>query len=311
MNRLLSRPRNPQGKLRIAICQYDTRDDNLRWNIDHAVAFAEEAFRNGADLVILPEFSFNGFSELHALSELIEEFHRLEGPEKLSRVAWRNRGWLAYNHPTLTDGVFYNETQFLDPDGRIAARYHKRYLALIDQRVRFVPGQLPGVVDLPFGRVGFLICRDLLLEQPADQEPDTDETFLLPDVLDAAREDIEQYSHADLIVGQLAYAGWWTPTRRNALIADPISSMLTTLKDAATLWARQTGTYVALANKSGFEHSYGFPGGSLVVAPDGEILGHASSGTEILYVDLPLDASGRIARQPSRDRTPSAEPDDV
>ena len=302
--RLLLQRRQPGRTLRIAICQYGTRGGMLPWNVDHAADFAEEAFGNGADLVILPEFSFSGFAELTALPELIAEFHRLEGPEKIRRVARQNRGWLQYNHPVQVDGAFYNETLLLDPDGRIAARYHKRNLALIDRRSKFSEGRLPVVADLPFGRMGFLTCRDLDVALIADQGPDGGESAASADDFAAACRSIEEYRGADLIVGQLAYAAWWTPTRRNVLVNDPITNALTRLEDAAAIWTRQTGAYVALVNKSGFEHGHGFTGGSLLVDPDGEILGRASSGTEILYVDLPLDGSGRIARMDRRGEPP-------
>ena len=298
--RILRQPRKPQGMLKIAFCQYGTRIGKLEWNIDHAVDLAEEAFRHGADYVILPEFSFNGFSELPALPALIADFDRRRGPEEIRRVARRNRGHLQYNHPTQVDGVFFNETLLLDPDGRIAARYHKRNLALIDRRVNFSAGRLPIIADLPFGRVGFLTCRDLDVAMIVDQGPHGREIVVTADEYAAACRSIEQYREADLIVGQLAYAVWWTPTRRNPLVNDPIPQALTRLDDAAAIWARQTRTYVALVNKSGFEHGHGFTGGSLLVDPEGKILGRASSGTEILYVDLLLDASGRIARPDRR-----------
>ncbi len=71
VKRLLLRSRQPKETLKIALCQYNTRINNLPWNLGHAIALAEEAFEQGAHYVILPEFSFSGMTELRSLHKLI------------------------------------------------------------------------------------------------------------------------------------------------------------------------------------------------------------------------------------------------
>lgn len=296
VKRILHKPRKPKTTFKIAICQYGTRLNDLNWNFGHAIELAEEAFDEGADYVILPEFSFCGMIELSTLREVIAEFEQIRGAEMLRRVARRNRGYLQFNHPALDGNAFWNETILLDPDGEIAVRYHKRKLAQIDLHVKFTEGRLPTTVDLPFGRVGFLICRDVEDAHIVNRGLLEGDTAAVTNQYETACRSIEEYQKADLVVGQLAFASWWTPTRRNPLITDPISMALTRMEEEADIWARHTQTYVALVNKSGFEHGHGFTGGSLLVDAEGKILAKASSGMEILYIDLPLDETGRIAR---------------
>lgn len=296
IKRLLIQPQQPKEVLKIAICQYGTRIGALEWNLQHAIDWAEEAFEQGADYVILPEFSFSGLNDLSYLHDLITEFEQIDGEETLRKVARHNRGYLQYNHPARTDNTFWNETVLLDPNGTVVTRYHKRYLAVIDQIVKFENGRTPTVIDLPFGRIGFLICRDVIEAEIVEQGLLPESTAADTNIYKNACQNLEQYRQADLIVGQLAFASWWTPTRRNPIIKDSIADALYRMEEEAEVWARQTRTYIALVNKSGFEHGHGYTGGSLLVDPSGKILAQASSGDEIIFIDLPLDETGRIAR---------------
>ena len=58
------------------------------------------------------------------------------------------------------DGLVYNSAALVSPDGVLAV-YRKAHLWDAEKLV-FTPGDAPPpVVDLPFGRVGLMICYDL------------------------------------------------------------------------------------------------------------------------------------------------------
>ena len=53
--------------------------------------------------------------------------------------------------------------------------------------------------------------------------------------------------------------------------------------------------FALLANKTGFEPNGGFTGGACAISKKGDVVAQAGFGSDILYVDAPLDESGRLA----------------
>jgi predicted amidohydrolase len=58
--------------------------------------------------------------------------------------------------------------------------------------------------------------------------------------------------------------------------------------------ALEHGVWVALANLTGFEGSRGFPGGSLVVSPEGGIVAELGDGDDVLRCDVDLAEVSRV-----------------
>jgi predicted amidohydrolase len=129
--------------------------------LERALQGVEEAGRHRPDLILLPECTYPAYY-LHSL----EAYHRAE-PRPLEEVlhlfgekARRHRAYVAVGlvrpHPS---GRLRNSMALLDPQGQVLGFHDKLFLWHFD-REWFDPGSDLPVFDLPFGRVGLMICAD-------------------------------------------------------------------------------------------------------------------------------------------------------
>ena len=147
--------------LRLAVAQLDLPAGELAGNRERTLAAIDEAARAGARLVVLPELASSGYrlATAEAVAEAAEE---LPGPttEAWAAVA-RSRDVVVVGGVCERDGDrFYNSVAVVGPGG-LLGRYRKLLLFDEEQHL-FTPGDagLP-VFDLPFGRMGVLVCYDL------------------------------------------------------------------------------------------------------------------------------------------------------
>jgi predicted amidohydrolase len=269
------RPQHP-GRVRVALCQYGSRVGDLKWNFGHALAYAEEAVRHGADVVVLPEYAFATVHDLrrkHAWVNLDEE-EWMGGA--LADFARRHRCYLFANHgKTFGEHRQHhlNETTVFGPDGGTVATYQKRFVALIDQRVNFGPSTNgAAAAELPFAKVGLLICKDTAY----------------PD------EYAEDYGDVDLLLMQFGHITHWGDEWVPRGLRDEPPHAVKALPRIAKAWTSRLGKPLLMANKTGVEDTFVYLGGSRVVAADGETVVLAGSDETILYVDFPLKEDGRI-----------------
>jgi len=146
---------------------------NLAANLLETERLVEEAAREGARLVVLPEnFAFMGATcaEMSNVRETAGD-----GPLQtfLGQLAARLGIWLVGGTIpiSLGDDCKVRSASFVfDDQGKVAARYDKMHLFDVhlveaDERYAesevFDPGDGPCVIDTPFGRLGVAICYDL------------------------------------------------------------------------------------------------------------------------------------------------------
>ncbi len=272
------------GRIRFALCQYDSRPDAYDWNLRHALAYAREAVGHGAGFVVLPEFSFctaddvldgGAFPFFRRNAEKIER--------RLARFSRRNRCYLLVNVPyektdrTKKEGapVRRNRSILFGPSGKRVATYDKSHAAILDSAAGIDAGEEEALVELPFGSIGLMVCRD-----------------------SSSPEDFPSYRKADAVLIQFAHITDWTEGDD----LDPIwlvNDIGTSHIDfprignrLASTFGRPFGLFV---NKTGFEPAGGFTGGSCAISRDGVVLARAGFGSDILYVDAALDEDGRLA----------------
>jgi deaminated glutathione amidase len=155
---------------RVAALQMVSVPDRER-NIAQAGQLIGEAARDGAQLVLLPEyFCFMGFKDTDKLA-LRETPH--DGPiqQFLSDAAREHRVWVIGGTLPLTSpepGRVLNTTLVFDPTGAQVARYDKIHLfsfekgeESFDEARTICPGCEVRTFDAPFGRVGLSVCYDL------------------------------------------------------------------------------------------------------------------------------------------------------
>ena len=259
--------------LRIATCQYEPRIGEVDHNRELAVAQLGKAAAAGAHLVVLPELGSSGYvfssdAEVDATSETANG----RFVDAVARVCREHAMHVVAGINERGDGCRYNSAVCIGPDG-VMATYRKVQL-FHDEQKWFAPGDGLVVVDLPWGRLGMLICFDLWFPE---------------------------------IARGMALAG-------AEVIAVPtnwVSSFKPTVYDergfcqgnyVAMATAAQNGVVMACADRVGLERGSQFLGASIIVGADGwPVAGPAGhDNEELLVADIDL-ASVAAARQ----RTPT------
>jgi len=277
------RPKH-RGFVRFALCQYDARVGDIRWSFLHAMDFAREAVRHGADVVVLPEFSFSSLHDVRTREAVFDIWQRPGFAERLDGFVRRNGCYLVFNHSVLSDDpdrpgrtVHRNVSQVLGPDGTLLATYAKRELAWVDRRCGFAPGEEETIVEFPFGKIGMMICKD-----------------------SAFPERFAAYRDADAVLIQFAHLSHWGTTPQPFGLREPTSTVGDKMAVVSQACVDVLRKPLLMVNKSGLEDEFAYIGDSRVVAANGTCLAAANSDCRILYADFPLDANGRIdaARHP-------------
>ena len=231
----------------------------------------------GADVVILPEFSF---TSVHDLRTRAAYFNILERPEYARRLAEFTRAngcYLFFNHPFTTNDIpgarpsYYNTSYVLGPDGALVTNYVKQALALLDHRCEMRPGDRDVVAGLPFGRVGMMICKD-------SSYPDH----------------FREYGGADLVAIQFAHITHWSENPVPSGLRETTASVTNTMARVSAACVRALHKPLLMVNKTGLEDEFAYIGDSRVVVANGTTISRAGSDCAILYADFPLGPDGRI-----------------
>jgi len=260
-------------RIRVAAAQYEPRVGDPDHNLSEAVRWAEEAMGQGAQLVVLPELAssgyvFEGDSEADLSAESLTTGPMVRG---LRDVCATHGGYVVTGINERGGDCRYNSAVVIGPTGPLAT-YRKLHL-YYNEKSWFEPGAQLTLVDLPFGRLGMIICFDLWFPEPARA---------------------------------LALAG-------AEIIAVPtnwVASFKRTVWDdrgycqgdyIAMATAAQNSVVMVCADRIGVERGTTFLGASIIVGPDGwPVAGPASKDqAELLTADVDLD-DVELARQ----RTP-------
>lgn len=257
----------------MAAAQYEPRVGDPDHNLSEAVRWTDEAMTQGAQLVVLPELAssgyvFEGESEADVSAESPTTGPMVRG---LRDVCARHDGYVVTGINERGGDCRYNSAVVIGPNGPLAT-YRKLHL-FYDEKSWFEPGAQLTLVDLPFGRLGMIICFDLWFPEPARA---------------------------------LAVAG-------AEIIAVPtnwVASFKRTVWDdrgycqgdyIAMATAAQNSVVMVCADRIGVERGTTFLGASIIVGPDGwPVAGPASRDQpELLMAEVDLD-DVELARQ----RTP-------
>jgi predicted amidohydrolase len=253
----------------------------VRANLEKHMALAKQARQDGIDLLVFPELSLTGY----ALQDLVPTVAcRAERDDPVFRPLLR-----ASRDIDLVIGFvdedtrhrFYIAEAYLS-GGEVAHVHHKVYLptyGLFDEGRFFAPGNSVRAFDTRFGRLGMLICEDFWHASPP---------YLL--WLDGA----------DLLLFSSASPG-------RGLNAEPKLESSSWVEHINAAYASLFTTFVAHANRSGFEDGLNFWGGSTVYDPNGKLIAQGPYYEEALTsVEIDLNQLHRTrARLPLlRDERP-------
>ena len=244
-------------RMQVAVVQTDPVFGRAADNIGKAVSLMESV---KADLYVLPELCTSGYNFL-----TLDEAHRLaEDPlgasfQAFSAFARTRNCYVAYGFAERADKL-YNAAALVGPAGFVGL-YRKVHL-FYREKLFFSPGNLSfPVFDLPFGKVGMMVCFDWLF-------PESARTLML--------------NGAQLIV-------------------HPSNLVLPHCPDAMVTRCLENRVFAATANRVGREARGGvdlrFIGKSEIVSPRGEILarlGDEAPGISVAEVDLALGADKKL-----------------
>jgi len=245
-------------KLSLALAQINTRLGNVQANLEKHLELAEEARRQGADLLVFPELSLTGYvlqdlTPTVALKPSRDQpvFRRLlEASQDLDLVV----GFVDEDRRSR----FYIAAAYLSR-GEIVHIHHKVYLptyGLFDEGRFFAWGEQVRAFDTRFGRVGMLICEDFWHASPP---------YLL--WLDGA----------DLMIFTSASPG-------RGLSSEPQLDSARWVEHINQAYASLFTTFVAHANRVGYEDGLNFWGGSTLFDPSGKLLARGPYHQEALTV---------------------------
>jgi predicted amidohydrolase len=157
------------------------REEAINENLQRSLELAQEAkLRNGAKVILMPEFWLTGFEYSWTADDWIKVAIEIPGPEtdRLAEWAAKNGVYLAgamFETDPTWPGRFFNTAFIIDDQGKLIHKYRKLnegnlngilpdttpgdvYSQYID---RYGEDALFPVTDTPLGRMATLICYDV------------------------------------------------------------------------------------------------------------------------------------------------------
>ena len=237
--------------LRLALAQVNATVGDIAGNVRKVLSACGRAREAGANLVVFPEMVLPGYppEDLLLRASFVEE----------NLAAWREVAGSARGVTVVAGFVDRDgkgracNAAGVATDGRVLGVYRKMHLpnyGVFDEMRYFRRGTEPGIFPVGDARVGITICEDIWVRRGP-----------------VAREAKEG---ANLILNISAspyHAGKWEERR-----------------DLVAAHARRTGLPVAYCNLVGGQDELVFDGGSMVVAPRGEVIARAEMFSEELLL---------------------------
>lgn len=233
-------------KLSIALAQINTHLGDVEANLAKHLSLADQAYASGADLIVFPELSLTGYGLLDLVPSIAV------CPEKddpVFRALLETSKKLDMLVGFVDEDVrhrFFIAAAYLSK-GEVVHVHHKVYLptyGLFDEGRFFAWGDAIRAFDTRFGRVGVLICEDFWHASPP---------YLL--WLDGA----------DLLLFTSASPG-------RGINTEPVLESARWVEQINRAYANLFTTFVAHANRVGYEDGLNFWGGSTLFDPNGVLL---------------------------------------
>jgi NAD+ synthase (glutamine-hydrolysing) len=234
------------------------------------VAGAGEATGHGADLVCFPELAITGYPPEDLVLRRSFVDGSLEALEELARQTADGCAVLT-GFVDRSERGLHNAAGLLRA-GQVEARYHKHKLpnyGVFDEQRYFVPGEEGCVLRLAGSDLGISVCEDAWKPGPPFAE----------------------YAGKVQVIPNINASPYHRRKTRERV-------------EICAARARETGAWIAYVNCVGGQDELVFDGGSIVVAPNGELAWHAATFEEdMLIVDIP-EASPDKPGLPDPEREP-------
>lgn len=248
------------GRFLVSGVQMDVLQKAQEENVERALKRIEEAARQGARAVALPELFTTGFD--------YEYVRRVAAPfpnpvtEALGEAA---RGLeitlVGGSLPERAGARIYNTSTLFDPKGRLQGKYRKVHLfPPMEEDRNFRPGRGSRVFETDLGRVGLLLCYDLRFPEEARSLASQGmEVLFLPSEFPDPRR-----------------VHWRTLIRARAI---------------------ENQAYVVAVNRVGSDGRDTFFGETSIIDPWGETLASAGGGEAIVTAEIDLGRVEEVRRR--------------
>ena len=150
--------------MRVAAIQMRAQVGAIARNLSSAEALVREAFRRGAQWVILPEFFPSAVAFTPAMLSALQP---LEGPalELMRRLAREQDGIVGGSFIAQSGKDCFNSFLLVFPNGRYFR--HDKDLPTMWENSYYVGGSDDGILDTPAGPVGVAMCWELIRSRTA------------------------------------------------------------------------------------------------------------------------------------------------
>jgi predicted amidohydrolase len=260
--------------------------------VKRLMALMREARADGAEFVVFPELALTTFFPRYWMTDQneIDRFFEREMPDSETRPLFdlaRELGvgfYLGYAELIQEKGELhrYNTSILVERDGRIIGRYRKIHL----------PGHSEYLPDAPFqhlekryfevGNEGFKVWRalDAVVGMCICNDRRWPETFRVMGLQGV----------------EIVALGYNTPTE-NIHHSEPVHLRMFHHLISMQANAYQNAAWILAAAKAGKEDGYGLIGGSVIIAPTGEIAARAlGEDDEIIAATLDLELGEYLRR---------------
>ncbi len=260
-------------------------DEGRQAVVGRLLELMKEAHSRGCDLVVFTELALTTFFPRYYAEDRAEMdcWFETEMPNAATRPLFafsaENGIGFSLGYAELTpEGRHFNTSILVDGAGNIVGKYRKIHLpgtSAYDreasfqhlEKLYFEPGDLGFPVWRAMGGIlGMCICND--------------------------RRWPETYRVMGLQGVELVTLGYNTPSANSRKSTETVEKRMFHHRLSLQAGAYQNSTWVAAAAKCGVEDGHPLFGGSLIVAPDGEIVVEAKTEEdELIVADCDLDAT--------------------
>lgn len=266
------------GPIRVAAVQMASQEGAVAANLHHATPLVEQAAREGAKLVLLPELMPTGYLWSRKIWCAAEPN---DGPSVrwLQRTSGNLRIWLGTSYLETDGKDFFNTFVLTTPEGQEAGRVRKQFPSIGE--AFFFKGE-PGahVIPTTLGKIGVGICFDahtiqvarLMCEQSVD-------LMLIPHCYSIPAQPSGSMSRSDL------------------------DRMKINLRNIAPYYSRLLGIPAVSVNKVGQARAprpegYIFPGLGTIADSYGVIRAQMEDQEGFIEADVTLDLARKAQTQP-------------
>jgi N-carbamoylputrescine amidase len=258
--------------MKISLIQMNSKEGDRDFNVEKACHRVQDAIQDHPDIIVLPEFFNTEYFPQYRDYKYIEYAERDDG-YTISRMRELSKKYSVHLVATIYErenpGFYYDTAMIINPEGKIIGKYRKVHPSAVKslEKIYFKRGSRFFVFLINGWKVGIAICYDWRF-------PESIRCLAL--------------QGAELVIIPFA-----TPT-------------IDMWPKAMPTRAWENGLYIAACNKVGKDGDWNFPGGSLVVDPEGNIVKSAGNKEETITADLDLSLvyQARIKSPTFRDRRP-------